>query len=96
MDIMNITLMKDLGKRLRVNYQKWFNKKIDQSFDRFFRICREILNINDSIKEKHVRGNHFSFMNKTLSKEIMKITILRNKVLKNNGDCKRENTLNNE
>lgn len=36
MDIMNITLMKDLRKRLRVNYQKWFNKKIDQSFDRFF------------------------------------------------------------
>ena len=33
---MNIPLMKDLGKRLHVNYQKWLNKNIDQSSDRFF------------------------------------------------------------
>ena len=33
-------------------------------------------------KQKYARGNHMPFMNKTLSKEIMKRTKLRNKFLK--------------
>ena len=33
-------------------------------------------------KQKYKRGNHLSFMNKAISKEIMKITRFRNQFLK--------------
>ena len=37
-------------------------------------------------KQKYTRGNHLPFMNKTISKEIMKRTRFRNQFLKNRTD----------
>ena len=52
------------------------------SFDGFFKMCRSTLDQHAPRKQKYARGNHMRFMNKTLSKEIMKRTKLRNKFLK--------------
>ena len=48
----------------------------------FFYICRTTLDQHASRKKKYARGNHMPFINKTLSKEIIKRTKLRNKFLK--------------
>ena len=40
-------------------------------------------------KQKYTRGNHLPFMNKTISKEIMKRTRFRNQFLKNRTDEKK-------
>ena len=50
----------------------------NNSFDKFFNMCRS--------KQKYARWNHMPFMNKTLSKEIMKRTKLRNKFLTERTD----------
>ena len=47
----------------------------------------EIVNQHAPCKQKHVQGNHLIFMNKTLSKEIMTCTRLRNEFLKNRSEC---------
>ena len=60
-----------------------FNTEIsDESFTEFFETCSKHLNYHASCKQKYVPGNHLSFMNKILLKEIMKRTRLRNKFLK--------------
>ena len=43
----------------------------DDSFTGFIETCMETVNQYAPCKQKHVRGNHLSFMNKTLSKEFM-------------------------
>ena len=43
----------------------------------------ETVNQHVPCKQKYVQGNHLPFMNKTLSKEIMTLTRLRNRFLKN-------------
>ena len=44
-------------------------------------------------KKKYARGNHLPFMNKTLSKEIMKRTKLCNKFLKGRTDESKKRTI---
>ena len=58
----------------------------DSGFNDFFDICRAILDQHASRKQKYARGNHMPFMNKAISKEIMKRTQLRNKFLKERND----------
>ena len=54
----------------------------DEGFTEFFETCNKHLNYHAPCKQKYVRGNHLPFMNKILSKEIMKRTRIRNKFLK--------------
>ena len=54
----------------------------------FFKICGEVLNRHAPQKKKYVRGNQSPFINKALSKEIMKRTNLRNHFLKNRTEKK--------
>ena len=49
-------------------------------------MCRSVLDQHAPRKQKYARGNHMPFMNKTLSKVIMKRTNLRNKFLKERTD----------
>ena len=56
---------------------------IRSNCDGFIETCMEIVNQQASLKQKHVQGNHLPFMIKTLSKEIMTRTMLRNRFLKN-------------
>ena len=46
-------------------------KANDRSFDKFFKICGEVLDRHARPKKKYIRGNQSPFMNKTLSKEIL-------------------------
>ena len=64
---------------------------------RFLEICENTLNRHDPHKKKFagIRGNHSPFMNKELSKAIMKRTRLRNKLLRNKSPENRENLKNN-
>ena len=55
----------------------------DDAFTGFIETCLETVNQHPPCKQKHVRGNHLPFMNKTLSKETMTRTRLRNEFLKN-------------
>ena len=48
--------------------------------------CIRILDIHAPRKQKYSRGNHMPFMNKALSKEIMRRTRLRNKFLKDRSE----------
>ena len=48
--------------------------------------CKRILDIHAPRKQKYARGNHMPFMNKALSKEIMRRTRLRNKFLKDRSE----------
>ena len=48
--------------------------------------CKRILDIRARLKQKYERGNHMSFMNKTLPRDIMIRTRLRNKFLKNRSE----------
>ena len=58
----------------------------NNSFDEFFNMCQSTLDQHAPRKQKCARGNHIPFINKTLSKEIMKRTKLRNKFLKERTD----------
>ena len=51
---------------------------IDESFMEIFETCNKHLNYHAPCKQKCARGNHLSFMNKSLSKKIMKRARLRN------------------
>ena len=48
--------------------------------------CKRILDIRAPRKQKYERGNHMPFMNKTLPRDIMTRTRLRNKFLKNRSE----------
>ena len=54
----------------------------DEGFTVLFETCNKHLNCHPPCKQKFARFNHLLFMNKSLSKEIMKITRLRNIFLK--------------
>ena len=43
------------------------------------------------LKKKYIRGNNSSFMNRILSKEIMKRSRLRNKFLKSKSEADKKN-----
>ena len=52
----------------------------------FLSIFMVTLEQNAPFKQKYTRGNHLSFMCKTISKEIIKRTRLQNQCLKNRAD----------
>ena len=58
----------------------------DDRFSNFLRIYRNTLDRFAHCNKKYIRGNNAPFMNKTLSKEIMKRSSLRNKYLKNRNE----------
>ena len=58
-------------------------KNNDDGFTGFIETWMETLDQHVPCNQKHVRGNHLPFMNKTLSEEIMTLTSLRNRFLKN-------------
>ena len=63
----------------------------NEGFSIFSDICKKILNYHAPCKQKYALGNHLPFKSKTLSKEIMKETRFRNKLLKYRNDhSKRE------
>ena len=72
----------DLLSEISNSYLEFDNN----SFDEFFNMCRSTLDQHAPRKQKHARGNHMPFMNKTLSKEVMKRTKLRHKFLKERTD----------
>ena len=54
-----------------------------RSFDKFLKLCGEVLNRHGPPKKKYILGNQSRLMNKTLSKEGMKRARLRNNFLEN-------------
>ena len=54
----------------------------DKGLNKFLDVCKEALNIHAPLKKKYIRGNNYPFINRILSEEIMKRSILRNKFLK--------------
>ena len=73
----------ELSKVVLENSYKGFNKFLD--------IRKEALNMYSPLKKKYIRGNTSPFMNRILSKEIMKRTRLRNKCLKSNSYAGKKN-----
>ena len=74
----NVSYRDKLLQEISNSYLK-FN---DNGFSGFFDICRTTLDQHAPRKKKYARGNHMPFIKKTLSKEIMKRSKLRNKFLK--------------
>ena len=62
---------------------------IDESFMEIFETCNKHLNYHAPCKQKCARGNHLSFMNKSLSKKIMKRARLRNSKDRNKENSSR-------
>ena len=72
----------DLLSEISNSYLEFDNN----SFDEFFNMCRSKLDQHAPQKQTYARGNHMPFMNKALSKKIMKRIKLRNKFLKERID----------
>ena len=81
-DIFRDSLLEELSQ-VRINND-------DDGFNNFLRICRNTLDRFAPRKKKYIRGNNAPFMNKTLSKEIMKRSNLRNKYLKSRSEEDRQ------
>ena len=77
-DFFRGTLLEELS-------QVWINND-DVGFNNFLRISQNTLYIFAPHKKKYIRCNNAPFMNKTLSKEIMKRSNLRNKYLKSRSE----------
>ena len=76
-----------LNENFRKNLLFGLSKlNIRSNCDGFIETCMEIVSQQASLKQKHVQGNHLPFMIKTLSKEIMTRTMLRNRFLKNRSE----------
>ena len=65
--------------------QVWISSN-DDGFYNFLKICRNTLDKLASHKRKYIEDNKVPFMNKTLSKEIMKRSNLKNKYLKSRSE----------
>ena len=78
----------ELSKAVLEDSNKCFNKFLD--------VCREALNMYAPLRKKYIRGNNSPFMNRILSKEIMKRSRLRNKFLKNKSEADKKTTSNKE
>ena len=63
----------------------------DKCFNKFLDVCKEALNMYAPLKKKYIRGNNSPFMNRILSKEIMKRSRLRNKFLKSKSEADKKN-----
>ena len=63
----------------------------DKGFNKFLDVCKEALNMYAPLKKKYIRGNNSPFMNRILSKEIMKRSILRNLFSKSKSEADKKN-----
>ena len=63
----------------------------DKGFNKFLDVCKEALNMYVPLKKKYIRGNNSQFVNRILSKEIMKRSRLRNKFLKSKIEADKKN-----
>ena len=63
----------------------------DKGLNKFLDVCKEALNIHAPLKKKYIRGNNSPFINRILSEEIMKRSILRNKFLKSKSEADKKN-----
>ena len=63
----------------------------DKGFNKFLDLCKEALNMYAPLKKKYIRGNNSPFMNRILSKEIMKRSRLRNEFLKSKSEADMKN-----
>ena len=75
-----------LSERLNVNIGE-----NEGGFSIFLDICKKYLNYHTPRKQQYARGTYLPFINKTLSKETMKRTSLRNNFLKNRNDYSERN-----
>ena len=73
---------------MKLNVRSQTNKKY--AFLNFCKICTETLNKHAPRKRKTTRGNKSPFINKKISKAIMKRNELRNKFLKHKTDESRQ------
>ena len=64
--------------------------KIMMSLDSFLDICKYALNETAPLKQKYIRANNSPFMNKTISREIMKGTRMRKKFLRERTEANRK------
>ena len=62
----------------------------DYEFDLFKAALNEAIQRHAPIKQRYLRANQVSFINKTINIEIMKRSQLKNKVLKTKNDIDRE------
>ena len=58
----------------------------EEGLSDFLSTCKRILDLNAPRKQKYAKGNHMTFMNRALSKEIMARTRLRNNFLKDRSE----------
>ena len=70
-----------LSELLNVNIEE-----NEEDFSNFLDICKKNINYHAPCKQKYARGNLLPFINKTVSKQIMKITRFRIKFLKTRID----------
>ena len=67
-----------------------YDQNPDSTFSTFKRSIYNILELHATLKKRYVRANQGSFINKKISKEIMKRSRLRNKFLKSKSDINRK------
>ena len=65
----------------------------EQGLSDFLNTCKRTLAIHAPRKQKYAKGNHTSFINNTLSKEIMTRTRLRNNFLKDRSAENKNNAI---
>ena len=65
----------------------------DLEFDIFKAVLNETIQKHAPIKQRYVRANQAPFINKTINKEIMKRSRLRNKFLNTKIDIDRKATI---
>ena len=63
----------------------------DKGFNKFLGVCNENLNKYAPLKEKYIGGHNSPFLNRILSKEIMKRSRLRNKSLRSKSEADKKN-----
>ena len=59
----------------------------DKGFNKLFDVYKESLICNAPLKKKYIRGNNSPFMNRILSRKMMKRSRLRNKFLKSKSEA---------
>ena len=60
------------------------------SLDSFLDICKYAVDETAPLKQKYIRANNSPFMNKTISREIMKGTRMRKKFLRERTEVNRK------
>ena len=81
-----------ISEEFRHDFQTQFNSPNNKpSYETFENIFLSVLNKYAPVKRKYLRGNHQPFMNKELSKAIMKRSRLRNIYIKHRSLSNREN-----